>query len=331
MSSLAEFAILNGADNRRPMLDKLVYDSWKSIMEFYMENQENGYLILESIRYGPLVWPMIEENRERRRKRVPELFAQLINDMHIYQMRLQLFQVNTKFLNSLPPEWIKFVTDVKLVKDLHVMNFDQLFAHLEHHEAHANEIHSGLAVSVFNKGDDPIDAINKMMLQQFSMDELLFSRCEEDKTRLELVCQEQSLQRDALWFREKVLLVEAQGNGKVLNKEELEFLADPGVAKGPITQSVITQNDAYQADDLDAYDSDCDELNTAKVALMANLSYYGSDALAEVHHPDSVDKNMTNQDVQVITSFEQSNVVNYTETEITSTSNIKPNKPNKIS
>ncbi|GKF49786.1 hypothetical protein Tco_0143037, partial [Tanacetum coccineum] len=33
---------------------------------------------------------------------------------------------------------------------------------------------------------------------------------------------------------------------------------------------------AYQADDLNVYDSDCDELNTAKVALMVNLSHYGS-------------------------------------------------------
>nr|GFB71339.1 integrase, catalytic region, zinc finger, CCHC-type, peptidase aspartic, catalytic [Tanacetum cinerariifolium] len=38
---------------------------------------------------------------------------------------------------------------------------------------------------------------------------------------------------------------------------------------------------AYQADDLDAYDSDCDKLNSAKVALMANLSHCGSDNLAE--------------------------------------------------
>ncbi|GJW83452.1 hypothetical protein Tco_0156597 [Tanacetum coccineum] len=35
------------------------------------------------------------------------------------------------------------------------------------------------------------------------------------------------------------------------------------------------------SNDLDAYDSDCDELNTAKVALMANLSHYGSDALVK--------------------------------------------------
>nr|GEY11849.1 retrotransposon protein, putative, unclassified [Tanacetum cinerariifolium] len=46
-------------------------------------------------------------------------------------------------------------------------------------------------------------------------------------------------------------------------------------------QNVVTTNDAYQADDLDAYDSDYDELNSAKIALMANLSHYGSDNLAE--------------------------------------------------
>ncbi|GJZ17721.1 hypothetical protein Tco_0553844 [Tanacetum coccineum] len=34
----------------------------------------------------------------------------------------------------------KFVTDVKLVKDLHTTNFDQLHAYLEQHELHANEV-----------------------------------------------------------------------------------------------------------------------------------------------------------------------------------------------
>nr|GFB02989.1 hypothetical protein [Tanacetum cinerariifolium] len=32
-------------------------------------------------------------------------FTQLINDMNIYNMKIEQFQVNTKFLNSLPPEW----------------------------------------------------------------------------------------------------------------------------------------------------------------------------------------------------------------------------------
>ncbi|GKC79210.1 hypothetical protein Tco_1129984, partial [Tanacetum coccineum] len=53
-------------------------------------------------------------------------------------------------------------------------------------------------------------------------------------------------------------------------------------AEGQATQTVITHNAAYQADDLDAHDSNCDELNTAKIVLITNLSHYGSDALAEV-------------------------------------------------
>ncbi|GJR20148.1 ribonuclease H-like domain-containing protein [Tanacetum coccineum] len=78
---------------------------------------------------------------------------------------------------------------------------------------------------------------------------------------------------DAMWFRDKVLLIKDQGNGKVLNKEELEFLADASIVEGPVTQSVITHNAGYQADDLDAYDSDCDEISTAKAVLMTNLYY----------------------------------------------------------
>nr|GFD19860.1 hypothetical protein [Tanacetum cinerariifolium] len=50
------------------------------------------------------------------------------------------FQVNTKFLNTLPPEWSKFVTDVKLVRDIHITNIDQLHAYLGQHEYHANEV-----------------------------------------------------------------------------------------------------------------------------------------------------------------------------------------------
>ncbi|GJS18574.1 hypothetical protein Tco_0413046 [Tanacetum coccineum] len=115
-----------------------------------------------------------------------------------------------------------------------------------------------------------------------------------------------------------------KANGQILPEEELAFLADLETLECQATQTVITHNASYQADDLDAYDSDCDELNTAKVALMANLSHYGSDALAEVHNPDNVDNNMINQGVQVMPSFEQSNVVNHSKTKITSDSYIIP-------
>nr|GEV52736.1 hypothetical protein [Tanacetum cinerariifolium] len=87
--------------------------------------------------------------------------------------------------------------------------------------------------------------------------------------------------RDKSWFKDMVLLVHAQENGHSLHEEELAFLADPGITKAQTTQNVISHNAAYQANDLDAYDSDCAEINTAKVALMVNLSHYGYDDLAE--------------------------------------------------
>ncbi|GJS26878.1 hypothetical protein Tco_0487498 [Tanacetum coccineum] len=60
----------------------------------------------------------------------------------------------------------------------------------------------------------------------------------------------------------KVLLLNTI-NGKFSKMKQLEFLAYPGIVEGPVTQSVITYNTSYQADDLDAYDSDCDEITTA--------------------------------------------------------------------
>ncbi|GKG35081.1 hypothetical protein Tco_0440235, partial [Tanacetum coccineum] len=45
--------------NRPRMLEKSLYDSLKSRMEFYMENRENRRMVLDSVLNGPLVWPIV--------------------------------------------------------------------------------------------------------------------------------------------------------------------------------------------------------------------------------------------------------------------------------
>ncbi|GKB98070.1 retrovirus-related pol polyprotein from transposon TNT 1-94 [Tanacetum coccineum] len=553
MTTLADKSLLSGGDNKPPMLEKHLYDSWKSRMELYMMNRPHGRMILASVEKGPLVWPSITEDGVTRLKEYVELtpaeaiqadcdikainiilqglpteiyalvsqhrvakdlwekikllmqgtsltkqerecklydefdkftykkgetlheyylrFTLLLNDMNIYKMPLEQFQVNTKFLNTLPDEWSKFVTDVKLVKDLHTTNVDQLHAYLQQHERHANEVRlmhernpdpacisfsspfnsaslsisstthptvsishhyqstfthnpsneyqssvhnnvyspqpsipqseyaptsyqqqqsefpqpdSGLVVPVFQKGDDPIDAINHMMSfltavvtsrypttnnqlrtssnphQQATIYDgkvtvqpvqgrqttyaagttrkytpgasgsntgkqrtVICYNCK-GEGHIAKQCTKPKRKRDETWFNDKVLLVQAQASGQALTEEEIAFLADPGLPDIQTSQTVITHNAAYQADDLDAYDSDCDELNSAKIALMANLSRNGSDALTEVHNPDNLTYDLINQREQIMTSSEQSNDVNQTETEITSDSNIIP-------
>ncbi|GJT35688.1 hypothetical protein Tco_0926107 [Tanacetum coccineum] len=69
-----EFMIIAGADNRPPMLERSMYDSWKSRMELYIENKEKGRMILNYVLNGPLVWATVdEENGTTRTKKYEEL------------------------------------------------------------------------------------------------------------------------------------------------------------------------------------------------------------------------------------------------------------------
>nr|GFB68511.1 hypothetical protein [Tanacetum cinerariifolium] len=75
MASLADKAILSSADNRPPMLEKDMYNSWKSRMELYMLNRPHGRMILESVEQGPLIWPSVEVEGVTRLKKYSELSA----------------------------------------------------------------------------------------------------------------------------------------------------------------------------------------------------------------------------------------------------------------
>nr|GEW91183.1 hypothetical protein [Tanacetum cinerariifolium] len=85
-------------------------------------------------------------------------FPLLLNDNN---MKLEQFQVNTKFLNTLPPEWSKFMTDVKLVRDLHTTNVDQFHAYLVQHEFHANEVRL-----MHERNSDPLALVTTYQMTQ---------------------------------------------------------------------------------------------------------------------------------------------------------------------
>ncbi|GJV03010.1 retrovirus-related pol polyprotein from transposon TNT 1-94 [Tanacetum coccineum] len=296
-------------------------------------------------------------------------FSLLLNDMNIYNVKLEQFQVNTKFLNTLPPEWSKFVTDVKLVRDLHTTNIDQLHAYLGQHEFHANEVRlmhernsDPLALSpqygstyqsqqystkqsstplsitypsndLFKQGDDPIDAINHMMS---FLSAIVTSRYPTTNNQLG---NSPNPRKQATINDGRVTLQPVQGrqnsfatgttrtytpaaSGSNSGKQRIVICynykgeghmskqctkpkrkRDHSWFKDKVLLTVITHNAAYQADDLDAYDSDCDELNTTKVALMANLSHYGLDALAEAAVQNS--NSFAQQNALILSVIEQ--------------------------
>ncbi|GJU03302.1 hypothetical protein Tco_1113640 [Tanacetum coccineum] len=172
-------------------------------------------------------------------------------------------------------------------------------------------VDSGLAVLVFNQGDDPIACLNKAIA---FLTVVASSRGNSTSGHARVVkcynyqgerhmarqCTQPKRLRNTAWFKDKAMLVEAQEAGQILDEQQLAFLTE----------------------DLDAYDSDCDNVSNAQAVLMANLSNYGFDVILEVPHSDSYHNDMDNQSVHAMQDFEQTSVVDFSNDEIHSDSNI---------
>nr|GEX14297.1 hypothetical protein [Tanacetum cinerariifolium] len=89
----------------------------------------------------------------------------------------------------------------------------------------------------------------------------------------------------------------------VLDEEQLTFFVDLGVTNGQATQIIITHNATFQTNDLDAYDSDCDDISSAKAVLMANLSSYDSDVLSEYNESFQNNRSCSKLDAPALNEF----------------------------
>ncbi|GJW20565.1 hypothetical protein Tco_0031187 [Tanacetum coccineum] len=321
MTTLADKSLLLGGDNKSPMLEKHLYDTWKSRMELYMMNRPHGRMILASVEKGPLVWHQITVDGVTRPKEYTEL-----TPVETIQADCDIKAINI-ILQGLPTEIYALVSQHRVAKDIwEKIKLLMQVTSLTKQERKC-KLYDEFDKFTYKKGESLLEYylrftlllndmnIYKMPLEQFQVNTNVTESCGNSSNprqqatindgrvtvqpvqgrqisyvvgeRKDSMSQNNALKNrrntgDDSWFKDKVLLVQAQASGQILHEEELAFLADLGIPEGQATQTVITHNAAYQADDLDAYDSDCDELNTAKVALMANLSHYGSDALAEV-------------------------------------------------
>nr|GEV87241.1 hypothetical protein [Tanacetum cinerariifolium] len=290
MTSLADKAILSGADNRPPMLEKDMYDSWKSRMELYMLNRQHGRMILESVENGLLLWPTVKENGVTRLKKYSEL-----STTEAIQANCDVKATNI-ILQGLPPEVYALVSTHKVVKELWERiqmlmqgtsltkqerecklydEFDK-FAYrkgesLLHQQSDFSQPDTGLVFPVFQKGDDPIDAINHMMS---------FLTEGRQNSMTAGMSRQYTSGSSGTSRKQRVIMCY---NGKA---------EDSGIAETQSTQYVVTNNAAYQDDDLNAYYSDCDELNFAKISLMENLSHCGYDNLTELETEITSDSNI---------------------------------------
>ncbi|GKC37761.1 hypothetical protein Tco_1050145 [Tanacetum coccineum] len=163
------------------------------------------------------------------------------------------------------------------------------------------ELDLGLVDPSFNPSDDPITSLNKAMA---FLSATFASRFPQTNI--------QGVNRQGAAIQARVV--------KCYNYQENVILLDsvpnqrnPGIQHGLRKRS----------DDLDAFDSDCDDIPSAKAVLMANLSSYDSYVLSKVPFQDTnIENDMSYQSVQETQCSEQPFVDNDTEIDITNDSNI---------
>ncbi|GKA84515.1 reverse transcriptase domain-containing protein [Tanacetum coccineum] len=182
----------------------------------------------------------------------------------------------------------------QLINDMHTirMTIQQLYAYLSQHERHANEVRisrtrypdsldfiansptlynpsqspqhsakfpqldSGLAVLMFQQGEDLIECINKAMeflsavasrgIATTSKGNVLVGpprvvKCYncQGEGHMARQCTQPKRPRNAAWFKEKLMLAEAQEAGQILDEEQLTILSDPGILEALVSQQTI--------------------------------------------------------------------------------------------
>nr|GFC85717.1 hypothetical protein [Tanacetum cinerariifolium] len=82
--------------------------------------------------------------------------------------------------------------------------------------------------------------------------------------------------KDSKWFKEKMLLAQAQEVGVVLNDDQRDFLDDSLEETDDCDDLQLQATTNCKADHIDAYDSNSDDEATSNAIFMENLSYVGS-------------------------------------------------------
>ncbi|GKE47183.1 hypothetical protein Tco_1478441, partial [Tanacetum coccineum] len=109
-----------------------------------------------------------------------------------------------------------------------------------------------------------------------------------------------TMQVDMQWLlNARTIKVKDIWLGNALSLSAREMQHDPWVPDGQAVQTIIPNNAAFQTEDLNTYDFDCDDISNAKAVLMAKISNYGSDVISEVPHSKTYLKDTENQDAAV--------------------------------
>ncbi|GKD72177.1 hypothetical protein Tco_1330459, partial [Tanacetum coccineum] len=336
--TLAEGALHLGPERDRVVAD--LHQKRRKDTKLTCVLQDNVKMLLEGSKLTKVdresqLYDDFEHFRQNKGETIHEYyikFTKLINDMRNIKITMPKMQLNSKFVSNMLPEWGRFITAVKLnrgLKEVIVQNVQG-----RQNRGQGNNARGAVAAGnggFQNRiGNASPGQAKPIKCYNYNGIGYIARQCTHPKRK-----------QNSKYFEDKMLLMQAQENGVVLDEEQLLFIAggqtntfDDDVDEAPVQYLALNEDNVFQADQCDAFDSDVDETPTSQTMFMANLSSadliydeagpsYDSDILSEVQdHDNYLDSVDEYQEVHEMHNDVQQNYVVDSNAEYMSDSNI---------
>ncbi|GJZ29849.1 hypothetical protein Tco_0574896 [Tanacetum coccineum] len=283
-SPLSEDIQCAGFDTRPPMLDRTDFKSWQQRIRLYCRGKENGVDILKSIDEGPFQMGTTRDT-----------LTEGTEDKDMYNADIRATNI---LLQGLPKEiytLINHYTDakdiwdnvkmlleaVKLNRGLRESNYDQLYAYLKQHEAHANE--NKMMLDRFTQHIvDPLTLMSNVSHHQYysqssTTPPSTYGRHNRGQGNIARGAgaagyggAQNRVGNANPGQARQIKCYKCNGEWGALDEEQLLFLAggqdnavDKDVDEQPVHDLALNVDNVFQADDYDAFYSNVDEAPTA--------------------------------------------------------------------
>ncbi|GJW22064.1 retrovirus-related pol polyprotein from transposon TNT 1-94 [Tanacetum coccineum] len=324
MSSMSEDIQCAGSDTRPPMLDRTDFESWQQRIRLYCLGKDNGENIMKSINEGPSQMGAVLRCLLRRNEGAVQQL-QTIDGKIPSQLMILGTSVEWPQFKQYPTQSSKSSLNPKM---------------------------NHLLLTKFNWTKEELwdqDVLWKIQCRNNQGKPISEKQCNSKVVagnvggHIARECPRPKRLQDSDYFKDKMLLMQAQESGAVLDEEQSLFLAgeqvtnvDDNVDDSPENDLALNVDHVFEADECDAFDSDVDEGPITQTMFMTNLTSedliydeagtsYDSNTPSEVHDHDTFVNHLDEyHEVHEMQTDEQHNYVVDSDADYTSNSNTIP-------